>query len=87
MVEALHRTCCGRDTGDLIFPQDELLWVEERGLHADGEGKEHTTMVLGDEWRGRNGGEAEEVMAEEDGRAVTSLPPAMPTEMSTSWPD
>jgi len=44
-------------------------------------------MVLGDEWRGRNGGEAEEVMAEEDGRAVMSLPPAMPTETSTLWPD
>ena len=87
MVEALHRTCCGRDAGDLIFPRDELLWVEERGLHADGEREEHTTMVLGDERRGRNGGEAEEVMAEEDGRAVASLPPAMPTETSTSWPD
>ena len=87
MVEALHRTCCGRDAGDLIFPQDELLWVEERGLHADGEREEHTTMVLGDERRGRNGGEAEEVMAEEDGRAVASLPPAMPTETSTSRSD
>jgi hypothetical protein len=55
-----------------------------RGLHAGGEGEERPTMLLGDERRGRNGGEVEEVMAEEDGRAVASLPPAMSTETSTS---